>query len=764
MKTLRFVVVQLFLCHIAFMCAAQQNLVNNPSFEDKIQCPNNADQVERCANWRSYAVNSTPDYYNSCHSGNYGVPNNTNGNQPAASGNAYCGVLAHHQLTTTHFEYIAGTMTPLVPGNTYEVSISVNLSNNSSYTTDNIGVLLYDAGVDTITTSTILPTPQIYYDSYGLITDKQNWVRLKKTFIADSAYDNIIIGAFSNSNNSYGFNKINNNGFAAYYYIDSVVVKLTDYIKVTSYDTLLCAGDTVSVGYILDPVLNSNNVFTLQLSDKNGSFASPVAIGTKNDSSSGIITGVIPNTVSNGTGYRMRMVASSPADTSDTTAIAIKIGNIDSSNVAITASSSILCAGSSLNFSASTSVASAAYEWNGPNSFTSSIASPSFASVTTAMSGNYYATVRFYGCEVLDTFSVTVNPTPFKPLAGSNSPVCIGDTLKLTANSSNGATYIWTGPNNFNSPFQNPNRYNLVWNDTGAYTVIAKLGNCTSPAGTINVTANVEPFVVIYPTNDSICVGEAVTFTALPNNAGGTPTYKWYVNGLQAAASGTTFTTSTLQHNDVVSTNMTEYTKCGKPYTDPSNDVQMTVLQYVTPSVSITASPGGTLPPGQLITFTATPVNGGVNPGYQWMRNGNDVIGATGMIWGADNLNDNDSISVVLISDHLCAQPKTVESNGIIVDIFPVNIGEIAKEGLLNIYPNPNSGSFTLEGDVASGNEWYDISITNAIGQVVYRTRTSVTNGKLHHTINMRAIAQGIYILKLSANNGSYTVISFRVN
>ena len=43
------------------------------------------------------------------------------------------------------------------------------------------------------------------------------------------------------------------------------------------------------------------------------------------------------------------------------------------------------------------------------------------------------------------TMTVNVNPTPPAPTAGSNSPLCSGATLNLTATAITGATYHWTG-------------------------------------------------------------------------------------------------------------------------------------------------------------------------------------------------------------------------------------------------------------------------------------------------------------------------------
>ncbi|MGV8946933.1 MAG: hypothetical protein ACOH1N_10930, partial [Lutibacter sp.] len=73
-----------------------------------------------------------------------------------------------------------------------------------------------------------------------------------------------------------------------------------------------CAGASVSVSYTITGSFNSGNIFTAQLSDASGSFASPVAIGALLPDVNGTITGTIPSTVY-GTGYRIRVVSSNPS-------------------------------------------------------------------------------------------------------------------------------------------------------------------------------------------------------------------------------------------------------------------------------------------------------------------------------------------------------------------------------------------------------------------------------------------------------------------
>ena len=68
----------------------------------------------------------------------------------------------------------------------------------------------------------------------------------------------------------------------------------------------------VMVNFTSDVVFNAGNVFTAQLSDKTGSFAIPVTIGSLTSNNIGAISTVIPNNSVSGTGYRIRVISSNP--------------------------------------------------------------------------------------------------------------------------------------------------------------------------------------------------------------------------------------------------------------------------------------------------------------------------------------------------------------------------------------------------------------------------------------------------------------------
>jgi hypothetical protein len=78
-----------------------------------------------------------------------------------------------------------------------------------------------------------------------------------------------------------------------------------------------CSGASLTVPFTSSELtFSSGNVFTAQLSNWVGSFASPVNIGTlTSTSTSGNISATIPGNTPSGTGYRIRVVSSNPAST-----------------------------------------------------------------------------------------------------------------------------------------------------------------------------------------------------------------------------------------------------------------------------------------------------------------------------------------------------------------------------------------------------------------------------------------------------------------
>lgn len=202
-----------------------------------------------------------------------------------------------------------------------------------------------------------------------------------------------------------------------------------------------------------------------------------------------------------------------------------------------------VCAGTTLDLFCP-AVTGATYSWTGPGGFTSSLQNPSITPVTAANGGNYYVTISIGACTSLQGLTnVIVKNTPSAPVAGSNSPICAGSNLILTASNIAGATYSWTGPAGFTSLVRNPPAFSATTAAAGTYSVTATVGGCTSLPGTVTVIVNPMP---VAPTanNDSTCFGTSVTLTASVSG----PTYEWFDTsaGTTLLGTGAAYTTPAL--------------------------------------------------------------------------------------------------------------------------------------------------------------------------------------------------------------------------
>lgn len=99
-----------------------------------------------------------------------------------------------------------------------------------------------------------------------------------------------------------------------------------------SYTVSCSTTDNGSIDYSYSGTFNSGNTLTLQLSDPFGNFASPTNIfTTTTTSSSGTINFTIPVGTTAGTGYRIRLVSSNPSVTTSNNGTDITVINSDGS-------------------------------------------------------------------------------------------------------------------------------------------------------------------------------------------------------------------------------------------------------------------------------------------------------------------------------------------------------------------------------------------------------------------------------------------------
>lgn len=204
----------------------------------------------------------------------------------------------------------------------------------------------------------------------------------------------------------------------------------------------------------------------------------------------------------------------------------------------------------------------------------------------------------------------------------------------------------------------------------GMYTVKATTdAGCAAMmngSATIAITPLVTPAVTIgTSTGDSVCAGTTVTYTATPVNGGTAPTYTWSVAG-SPVATGATYA-YTPANGDVVTVGMISNAACPS-VASVSASKSMTVIQKLTPSVSIVVGPDDTLCSGSMASFAAVGLNGGTEPVYTWLVGGVVVPGVNGPTYTYMPSN-NQTVICKLNSSYRCPSVNNVSSNTITMHI-----------------------------------------------------------------------------------------------
>ncbi|MEY3368747.1 MAG: hypothetical protein RI973_1902, partial [Bacteroidota bacterium] len=158
-----------------------------------------------------------------------------------------------------------------------------------------------------------------------------------------------------------------------------------------------------------------------------------------------------------------------------------------------------ICPGQSANLQADQN--GEAWQWApGPGLSPLNVSNPVAAPLATT---TYNVTIT-YACGNTLTDDVTVNVLPPPPASASNNgPVCVGETLVLSAGG--GVSYSWSGPLFFGSNLQNPSISNADLINAGTYVVtVTDAFGCTATASTV-VAVQPSPVAIIVPPAQPLC-------------------------------------------------------------------------------------------------------------------------------------------------------------------------------------------------------------------------------------------------------------------
>lgn len=201
-------------------------------------------------------------------------------------------------------------------------------------------------------------------------------------------------------------------------------------------------------------------------------------------------------------------------------------------------------------------------------------------------------------------------------------------------------------------------------------------GSVTSNSITMSLIPSVAPTITVSTTNTTVCAGTSVIFVANYTNGGTTPSFQWRKNGVPVGSGTNSYTDNGVTTGTIISCVMTSNAPCAIPTTVTSNNVTMTVNPILIPSVSISTS-STTRCDGQSTVFTATPVNGGTSPMYQWFVN-NNPVGTNSTSYTTTTLQNGDIVTCNMNSSVACPSSTTVTSNALTMTINPTVIPSIS--------------------------------------------------------------------------------------
>ncbi|MCB0575636.1 MAG: PKD domain-containing protein, partial [Saprospiraceae bacterium] len=326
--------------------------------------------------------------------------------------------------------------------------------------------------------------------------------------------------------------------------------------------------------------------------------------------------------------------------------------------------------------------------------------------------------------------TITVNGLP---TAGFSSQTA-GLAVVLTNNSVNATSYMWDFGDNETSMEVNPTH---TYASTGTYTVTLV---ATNPCGSVEITSTVEiqgaaPLAEFKAIEDTGCAPFSVSFSDL--SAGNPSSWKWSFPGATPDTSDlqnptVLYNTTGVYPVTLIVTNL--YGEDTLTLTDMITvlDLPVTVFNYVEDqgTVTFTNQSSGAL--SYMWNFGDGSTSDEANPVHTYTEPGTYTVELTAInICGASTLQQTLVITVVSANE-------------------PAWLDRFA------LYPNPNTGAFTVEMSGLPHSE-VEFILFDALGQQVKREVAEFGTGTLVRNMDYGHLSPAIYQLHIRA--GGYVKV-----
>jgi uncharacterized protein (TIGR02145 family) len=342
-------------------------------------------------------------------------------------------------------------------------------------------------------------------------------------------------------------------------------------------------------------------------------------------------------------------------------------------------------------------------------------------------------------------------------ISASANDVCAGTSVTFTANPVNeGSSPSWQWKvNGFNSGTNSPVFTYPPGNGDQVLCILTSSLTCTSnnPATSNSIPMTVNPnlpvSVTVAASQNPVCTGTTVIFTAFPGNEGSSPGYQWKVNGVNGGTNSTLYSYIPV-NSDIVSCTLTSSETCttGNP---ASAQVQMVVNNILPVSVTISAS-ANPVCSGIPVTFTAVPLNGGTIPSYQWQVNSINV-GTNSPTYSYLPV-PADQVTCILTSNITCPSGNPATSNTILmtVNANPIVIFTPCNDTITTLNAKP----FKLKGGIPLSGTYSGPGVNSVTGifnpatagvgtKTITYTYTNVTNCSASKSISILNLPSSIF-------------------
>ncbi|MBC7451645.1 MAG: VCBS repeat-containing protein, partial [Cytophagales bacterium] len=268
-------------------------------------------------------------------------------------------------------------------------------------------------------------------------------------------------------------------------------------------------------------------------------------------------------------------------------------------------------------------------------------------------------------CFLIDQTIGGCSPAPNLSMFATGTAACFGKGSSVTLSSTeSGVIYkIQTGANTIataagtGSTLTIPINESYIQANTNVYTIYVAKAGCNwyalADTAIVKSVITVSKPVITSP-GVSFCAGDSLKLSA----PAGFVSYNW-----------STKATSEFIYVKNAGDYAVEVTQSGGCKSLPSNLLIITTNPVLPTSVLITASKNPIVA-GDLATFTATSINPGTAPVYEWRVN-NIVTGGSSNVFSSTTINNGDIITCTLTSNALCAKPQSDPSNSIEMIVTP---------------------------------------------------------------------------------------------